>query len=80
MDIIDRTTFIADAKRFVQDTGVVEMETADDGKCKMEKQKQDSINEQERNERVAHENSLMKKVRVKCEFEKEAKIKKTDGK
>ena len=80
MDIIDRTTFIADAKRFVQDTEVVEMETADDEKCKMEKQRQDSIDKQERNERAAHENSLMRKVRVKSEFEKEAKIKKTDGK
>ena len=29
MDIIDRSTFIAGAKMFVQDTKVAEMETAD---------------------------------------------------
>ena len=49
MDIIDRTTFIADAKKFVQDTKVEQMETVDSAvKRKMEKQKLDLINEQEK--------------------------------
>ena len=74
MDIIDRTTFIADAERFVQDAKAAEMGTTDSVvKHKMEKQKQDSINEQEKNETAVRENSLMGKVRVKSEFEKEAK-------
>ena len=73
MDIYDRTTFIVDAKRFVQDTKVAEMETVDSAiKRKLVKQKQDSINKQEKNENAARENSLMRKVRVKSEFEKEA--------
>lgn len=73
MDIIDQTTFIGDAKRFIQDMVMAEMETADSViKCKLEKQKQDSINEQEKNENATCENSLMRKVRVKSEFWKEA--------
>ena len=69
MDIIDQTTFIGDAKRFIQDMVMAEMETADSViKCKLEKQKQDSINEQEKNENATCENSLMRKVRVKSEF------------
>ena len=49
MDICDRTTFVADAKRFVQDTKVAEMETVDSAvKRKMVKQKQDSISKQEK--------------------------------
>ena len=69
MDIIDQTTFIADAKRFIQDMAMTEMETADSViKRKLEKQKQDSINKQEKNEKATCENSLMRKVRVKTEF------------
>ena len=69
MDIIDQTTFIGDAKRFIQDMVMAEMETADSViKCKLEKQKQDSINEQEKNENATCENSLMRKERVKSEF------------
>ena len=69
MDIIDQTTFTADAKRFIQDMAMTEMETADSViKRKLEKQKQDSINKQEKHEKATCENSLMRKVRVKTEF------------
>ena len=48
---------------------MTEMETADSViKRKLEKQKQDSINKQEKNEKATCENSLMRKVRVKTEF------------
>ena len=40
MDTIDQTTFTADAKRFIQDMAMTEMETADSViKRKLEKQK-----------------------------------------
>ena len=73
MNLIDRTSFIADAKKFVQDVEAVKTEIVDSvAKCKLERQKQESVDSQERNDQTAGENNLMKKVRVKSEFEKES--------
>ena len=72
MNLIDRTSFIADAKKFVQDVEVVKTEIVDSvAKCKLERKKQESIDSQERNDQTAGKNNLMKEVRVKSEFEKE---------
>ena len=73
MNLIDRTSFIADAKKFVQDVEAVKTEIVDSvAKCKLERQKQESVDSQERNDQTAGKNNLMKKVRVKSEFEKES--------
>lgn len=73
MNLIDRTSFIADAKKFVLDMEVVKTEVVDSvAKCKLERQKQEPVDSQERNDQTAGENNLMKEVRVKSEFEKES--------
>ena len=49
MDLIDRTNFIADKKKFIEDTEVAKMEIADlTIKQKMEKEEQDLIDAYEK--------------------------------
>ena len=68
MDLIDRNSFIADTKRFVEDTEakmeivepVVEQE--------IEKKEQESIDADKKNEGSRNENSLMKKLKIKNKF------------
>ena len=72
-DLIDRTSFTADADKFVEDVEATKMEVFDPvAKRKMERQEQKSADAQSKNDQVAVEKNLMKKVRVKSEFKKES--------
>ena len=74
MDLIDRTNFTADTKKFIEDTEVAKMEIVDPTiKQKIEKKKQISIDNLSNlyQNQVGHENSLMKKVKINNEFIKE---------
>ena len=71
MDLIDRTTFIADAKKFVEDTEAAKKDQPT--KQKLEKSEQVSIDNDEKQEEVRANNNLMKDVKVKTEFLKEVK-------
>ena len=73
MDLINRTFFIADAKKFVADTQSSQMQIFDNStKQKMEKKEQMSINGDEKREGVCSENRLIKQVKIKNEFLSEA--------
>ena len=66
MDLIDRTTFIADTKKFVEDEEAAKMEIAGQPtKQKMEKRELVLIGNDEKQEGVHVENNLMKDVQVK---------------
>ena len=82
MDLIDRSNFIADTKKFIKDTEVAKMEIVDPTvKQEMEKKEQDSIDADEKKDEARDENSLMKKVKIKNEFLEEAeKLRKQVGK
>ena len=69
MDLIDRTTFIADTKKFVEDKEAAEMEIVDQPtKQKMGKKEQNKIANNEKHTRVRSENCLMGKIKVKNQF------------
>ena len=68
---IDRTSFIADTRKFIEDTESAQMEVVDPtAQRKIEKQKHGQINAQEKSDKAAAENGLMKKVKVKNEFDR----------
>ena len=72
MDLIDRTNFIADTKKFIEDTEAAKMEIADlTVMQEMEKKEQDSIDSDKKKEEARDENSLMKTVEIKNEFSEE---------
>lgn len=68
---IDGTSFIADTRKFIEDTESAQMEVVDPtAQRKIEKQKHGQINAQEKSDKAAAENGLMKKVKVKNEFDR----------
>ena len=76
MDLIDRTTFIADTKKFVEDTEVTKMENVDQPtKQKKEKSEQVLIDNDKKQEGARAKNNLMKDVKVKNQFLEEVKKK-----
>ena len=69
MDLIGRTNFIADIKKFIEYTGTAKMEIVDPTiKQKMEKKEQISITDDEKQYQAVHEHNLMKKFKRKNEF------------
>ena len=69
MDLIDGTSFITDAKKFVEDTQASQMEIFDNStKQKMEKKEQMLIEDDEKRRGAHSENRLMKQVNFKNEF------------
>ena len=71
-DLTDRTNFTADTKEFIEGTKAPKMEIVDPNiKQKMEKKEQIFIDDDEKQDQVGYENSLMKKVKLKNEFENE---------
>ena len=69
MDLIDGTSFITDAKKFVEDTQASQMEIFDNStKQKMEKKEQMLIEDDEKRRGAHSENRLMKQVNIKNEF------------
>ena len=74
MVLIDRTPFIADAKKFVEDTEAAKMEIVDQPtKQKLEKREQVSIDNDEKQEEARDDNNLMKDIKVKSQFLEEVK-------
>lgn len=66
MDLINRNTFIADAKKFVEDMQASQIEIVDTPtKQKLEKRKGNSIENDQNVEGAPSENCLMSKVKVK---------------
>ena len=75
INLINRTNSIADAKKFVEESNVSKMEIIHPEEKKIEKKEQTLIDDDEKRENVSAENSLMKKVKIKNEFEGEQKKK-----
>ena len=66
MDLIDRANFIADTKKFIEDTEVAKMEIVHlTVKQEMEKKEQDLIDAYEKKDEARDENRLIKKVKIK---------------
>ena len=81
MDLVNRTTFIADTKKFVEDTEVTKMENVDQPtKQKKEKSEQVSIDNDKKQEGARAKNNLMKDVKVKNQFLEEVKKKQEKAK
>ena len=72
-DFINRTNFIADAKKFFEESNASKMEVVHSEEKKIEKKEQMSIDDDEKSENASVKNSLMKKVKTKNEFEGEQK-------
>ena len=66
MDLIDRTTFIGDEKKFVDDTEAAGMEIVD--QPTKQKMKQNEIANDKKQEGAHSENHLKSKVKVKNQF------------
>ena len=74
MDLINRTTFITETKKFLKDTEAAKMEILDQPiRQKLEKRDQVWIDNDENQEGVRVENNLMKDVKVKNQFLEEVK-------
>ena len=69
IDLINRTNFIVDTKRFVEESNVPKMETAHTEEKKIEKKEQMLIDDNKKRENAKVGNSLVKKVKIKNEFE-----------
>ena len=81
MDLVDRSTFIAGTKNFVEDTEVTKMEIVDQPtKQKKERTKQVSIDNDEKQEGARAKNNLMKDVKVKNQFLEEVEKKQEKAK
>ena len=75
VDLINRTNFTADVKKFVEESNASKMEIVLPKENKIEKKEQISIDNDEKRENASIENSLMKKVKIKNKFEGEQKNK-----
>ena len=82
MDLIHRTNFITDTKKFTEDTEAAKIEIVDPTvEQEMEKKRQDMIDADEKKDEARDENSLIKKVKIKKEFLEEVeKLRKQAGK
>ena len=82
MDLIHRTNFIADTKKFTEDTEAAKIEIVDPTvEQEMEKKRQDMIDADEKKDEARDENSLIKKVKINNEFLEEVeKLRKQAGK
>ena len=68
-DFINRTNFNTYAKKFVEESNESKMEIVHSEEKKIEKKEQMSIDNDKKGQNVSAENSLMKKVKTKNEFE-----------
>ena len=73
IDLINRTNFIADAKKFIEKSNASKIEIFHPEEKKIEKKEQMSIDDDQKRENASVENNLMKKVKIKNEFEGEQK-------
>ena len=73
IDLINRTNFIADVKKFVEESNGSKMEIVHPEEKNIEKKEQMLIDNDEKRENGRIENSLMKKVKINNEFEGEQK-------
>ena len=73
IDFVNRSNFIADAKKFVEGSNESKMEIVHPEEKKIEKKEQMLIDDDEKKEYASVWNSLMKKVKIKNEFEGEQK-------
>ena len=64
IDLINRTNFIADAKKFVEESNESKMEIVYPEEKKIEKKEQMSIDDDKKRENASVENNLMKKVKT----------------
>ena len=71
IDLINRTNFIADAKRFVEESNAPKMEIVHPEEWKIEKEKQMSTDDDKKRENGSVKNSLMNNLKIKNEFEEE---------
>ena len=63
---------MADTKKLIEHTEAAKMEIVDPTITqKMEKKEQISIDDDEKQDQAGHQNSLMKKVKIKNEFKNE---------
>ena len=76
IDLIKRANSFADAKKFVEESNESKMEIVRPEEKKIERKEQMSIDDDKKRENASFENSLMKKVKIKNEFEGEQKKKK----
>ena len=76
VDLINRTHFTADVKKFVEESNASKTEIVLPKEKKIEKKEQILIDNDEKRENASIEKSLMKKVKIKNKFEGEQKKKK----
>ena len=81
MDLTDRTTFIADRQKFLEDTEATKMDIAiQPTKQKLTKREQVSIDDEKKQEGACADNNLMKDVKVKNHFLEQVKKKQEKAK
>ena len=68
IDLTNRTNFIANSKKFVEESNESKMEIVHPEEKKIEKKEQISIDDDEKRENTRVKNSLMQKVKIKNEF------------
>ena len=74
MGLTDRTTFIADRQKFLEDTEATKMDIAiQPTKQKLTKREQVSIDDEKKQEAACADNNLMKDVKVKNHFLEQVK-------
>ena len=81
MGLTDRTTFIADRQKFLEDTEATKMDIAiQPTKQKLTKREQVSIDDEKKQEAACADNNLMKDVKVKNHFLEQVKKKQEKAK
>ena len=68
-DLINRANVIANAKKLIEESNVSKMEIVYPEEKRIEKKEQMSIDDDEKRQNASAEKSLMKKVKIKNEFE-----------
>ena len=71
IDLTNRTNFIANSKNFVEESNESKMEILHPEEKKIEKKEQISIDDDEKREHTSVKNSLMQKVKIKNEFNRD---------
>ena len=80
IDLLNRTDFNVDTKRFIEESNVPKMEIVHPEEKKIEKKEQMLTDDNEKRENARVGNSLMKKVKIKNQFEEEQEKNKNKSK
>ena len=80
IDLLNRTNFNVDTIRFIEESNVPKMEIVHPEEKKIEKKEQMLTDDNEKRENASVGNSLMKKVKIKNQFEEEQEKNKNKSK